>query len=70
LEELLLIKLAVTYENFIANIKRFVRHLGSNLARNEKTRKMGYEKTRKSGVKNLCRVGSPVSGRPVDLLLF
>jgi len=41
----------------LQNIKRFVRYLGSNLARNEKTRKAGY----------LCRLGSPVMGKPFDL---
>jgi len=45
----LLIKLSLTLENFIANIKKFVRCLGPNLARNEKTRKVGY----------LCRICYP-----------
>jgi len=49
LEELLLIKLSLTLENLLQNIKRFVRYPGSNLARNEKTRKVEY----------LCRLGYP-----------
>jgi len=49
LEELLLLKLSLTLENSLQNIKRFVRYLGPNLARNGKTRKMGY----------LCRLGYP-----------
>jgi len=60
LEEFLLIKLALTYENFIAKYQMFVRYFGSNLARNEKTRKVGY----------LCRLGSQIIGKPVDLLLL
>jgi len=42
----------------LRNIKRFVIYLGSNLARNEKTRQVGY----------LWRLGSPVMGKPFDIL--
>jgi len=41
----------------LQNIKRFVRYLGSNLAWNEKTSKVGY----------LWRLSSPVMGKPFDL---
>ena len=40
LEELL-IKLSLTLENFIAKYQKVVRYLGPNLARNEKSRKVG-----------------------------
>jgi len=42
LEELLLIKLSLILEILLQNINRFVRYLEPNLARNEKTRKLGY----------------------------
>ena len=42
LEELLMTKLSLTLENFIANYQKFGRYFGPNLARNEKTRKVGY----------------------------
>jgi len=60
LEELLLTQLALTYENFTATYQKVCEISWVKLGTNEKTRKVGY----------FCRLGSPVIGKPVDLLLF
>jgi len=47
LEELLLIKLSLTLENFLAKYQK--RYIGPNLEQNEKTKEVGY----------LCHLGYP-----------
>jgi len=57
LDELLLIKLSLTLENFIAKYHKVCEISWFKLGTKWKTRKVGY----------LCCLGSPVMGKPFDL---